>query len=257
LSILSLLAGTTATGSAAATVTVLATPNGGIQPQAVVDAKGTLHLIYFKGEPDAGDIFYVRREAAKERFSDPLRVNSQPGSAVAIGTIRGGQIALGKEGRVHVAWNGSGKVKSGSGSPMLYARLNDSGTAFEPQRNLMQVTSILDGGGTVAADGSGNVYVAWHALKTGGDRGEEHRQVWVARSANEGKTFSQEAPAWTEATGACACCSLHAFADSNGSAYLLYRSANAGVNRDIYLLSSTNKGQSFQGALIHKWKVPG
>jgi hypothetical protein len=254
---LSLFAGAGAIGRAAARVTVLKTPNGGIQPQAVVDAKGTLHLIYFKGEPGAGDVFYVRREAGKERFSDPIRVNSQPGSAIAVGSIRGGQIAVGKAGRIHVAWNGSGKVKAANGSPMLYARLNDSGTAFEDQRNLMQGTSILDGGGTVAADRLGNVYVAWQALRTGGQRGEDHRRVWVARSADDGETFSREAPAWAEATGACACCSLHAFSDRKGAVYLLYRSANAGVNRDIYLLTSNDHGKSFQGTLLHKWKVPG
>src|SRR5262249_43257636 len=82
-------------------VTFLRVPNGGIQPQAVVDAKGTLHLIYFKGDKAlAGDLFYVRREAGTERFSDPIRVNSQPGSAIAFGTMRGGQITLGKAGRV-------------------------------------------------------------------------------------------------------------------------------------------------------------
>jgi len=221
-------------------VTLLRVPNGGIQPQAVVDAKGTLHLIYFKGEAGGGDLFYVRRQPGQERFS--------------AGTIRGGQIALGKVGRVHVAWNGSGKDKQASG--MLYARLNDSGTAFEEQRDLMRDTAVLDGGGSVAADGSGNVYVAWHALKKGGERGEDHRQVWVARSTDEGKSFAKEAPAWTEATGACGCCGLRAFADSNGSVYVLYRSAKAEVNRDVYLLAS-KKGTSFEGALVHKWKVPG
>jgi len=239
---------------AADRMTVLQTPNGGIQPQAVADAKGTLHLIYFKGETGAGDLFYVRREVGKDRFSTPIRVNSRPGSAIATGTVRGGQIALGKGGSVHVAWNGSGKAKASEG--MFHARLNDVGTAFEGQRNLMRDTSVLDGGGTVAADVAGNVYVAWHAVKTG-DRGEENRQVWVARSTDEGKTFAKETPAWAEPTGACGCCSTRAFADSGGSVYLLYRSANAGVNRDIYLLASRNNGTSFQSAVVHKWKVPG
>ena len=35
-------------------VRLLRVPNGGIQPQAAVDGKGTIHLIYFKGEPGAG-----------------------------------------------------------------------------------------------------------------------------------------------------------------------------------------------------------
>src|SRR5262250_2920354 len=60
-------------------------PNGGLQPQAVADASGALHLVYFAGEPSAGDVFYVRREGGKKDFSSPIRVNSQPGSAIATG----------------------------------------------------------------------------------------------------------------------------------------------------------------------------
>jgi hypothetical protein len=255
LSVVLAVAGLSASAWAGPKVTVLDTPNRGIQPQAAVDAKGNIHLIYFKGEPRAGDLYYVHRDSGIERFSAPLRVNSQPSSAIATGTVRGGQIALGKAGRVHVFWNGSGKGKSAEG--MFYTRLNDAGTGFEDQRNLMHSSSVPDGGGTVAADGIGNVYVAWHGQKIGGPRGEENRQVWVARSSDDGKSFSDDAPAWNEATGACACCSTRAFADSRNALYMLYRSASENVNRDMYLLSSSDKGNSFRGSLIHKWKVPG
>jgi hypothetical protein len=229
-------------------VTRLRVPNGGIQPQAVADANGTLHLIYFKGEnAGAGDLFYVRRDAGKERFSEPIRINSRPNSACAAGSVRGGQIALGKGGRVHVVWNGVGSD---------YARMNDAGTAFEEQRNLMRQTNHADGGCTVAADDAGNVYVVWHGhLK--GDDGEDQRKVWLARSTGDGETFAPEAPAWKEPTGVCACCSTRAFADHKGVVYLLYRSATAKVNRDTYLLVSDDRGQTFQQALVHKWKVPG
>src|SRR5207244_2989490 len=76
-------------------VDVVRTPDGGIQPQAAVDSEGTIHLIYFKGDPAGGDLFYVTRKTTPVGFSRPIRVNSQPGSAVATGTIRGAQIALG------------------------------------------------------------------------------------------------------------------------------------------------------------------
>jgi hypothetical protein len=249
-----LWAGAGAAAGADVHVTVVKTPADGLQPQAIADAQRTLHLIYFKGDAGAGDLFYVRRPAGAERFSEPLRVNSRPGSAIAVGSVRGGQIALGKAGRIHVAWNASGKTGS---EAMFYTRLNDTGTAFEPQRNLMRRSMILDGGGTVAADGAGNVYVAWHALRAGGERGEHHRRVWLARSTDDGKTFAEETPAWSEPTGVCPCCSMRAFADRQGFVYLLYRSANAGVNRDIYLLCSRDKGASFSGTLMHRWKVPG
>ena len=45
-------------------VTVLRTPDGGIQPQAVIDAKGVIHLIYFKGNPFEGDLFFRRAPCA-------------------------------------------------------------------------------------------------------------------------------------------------------------------------------------------------
>jgi hypothetical protein len=239
-------------------VNVIKTPNGGIQPQAVVDTKGVLHLIYFKGDPGGGDLYYLRREPGKSSFSEPLRVNSQAGSVVAIGTIRGGQIAVGKGSRVHVAWNGSGKAlpkNPAGGSPMLYGRLNDQGTAFEPQRNLMQISNVLDGGGTVAADSTGNVYVAWHAVKVDGVKGEDNRIVWMARSQDEGKTFAAEVQANDQPTGACGCCGMHGFADSRGTAYLFYRAATGGVDRDMILLASSDQGKTFKGTVVHKWKI--
>jgi|GEM_PF-4700500 len=237
------------TAERAGSVTLLRTPNGGIQPQALVDTKGTLHLIYFKGDnPGAGDLFYVHRQAAEERFSEPIRINSRSASACAVGSVRGGQMALGKGDRIHVVWNGLGTD---------YARLNDSATAFEEQRNLMRQTHTPDGGGTVAADNAGNVYVIWHGIGKGEQAREDKRKVWLARSEDEGKTFSLETPVWTQPTGVCPCCSTRAFADRKGSVYLLYRSATARVNRDIYLLSSVDRGQSFHDLLVHKWKVPG
>jgi hypothetical protein len=239
-------------------VSVLRTPDGGIQPQAVVDDKGTLHLLYFKGDAGAGDLFYFKRAAGADRFSKAIRVNSQPASAIATGTIRGGQIALGKAGRVHVAWNGSGKAKPQSQgkytAPMLYARQSDQGTAFEEQRNLMQNSTTLDGGGTVAADADGNVYVAWHAVLLGGPMGEENRKVWLARSTDEGKTFAEEAAVNPKPTGACGCCAMRGFVDRKGSLYLFYRSAKGG-SRDMYLLTSTEAGKKFQTALAHPWFI--
>src|SRR2546426_6413013 len=94
-------------------VRLLRTPDDGIQPQAAMDAKSVVHLIYFKGDPKAGDIFYVRREPGQNEFSKPLPVNTQPHTAMAMGTIRGAQLAVGKNGRVHVAWDGMGDASPG------------------------------------------------------------------------------------------------------------------------------------------------
>jgi hypothetical protein len=237
-------------------VRLLRAPDGGIQPQALVDRQGVLHLIYFSGDPAAGNIFYVRREPGGENFSSPIRVNSQPGSAVAVGTIRGAHLALGKGGRIHVSWNGSKDARPrgpANEAPMLYTRLNDRQTGFEPQRNVMQFSGGLDGGGSVAADADGNVYVAWHGK--GSIEGEAHRRVWVARSTDDGKTFVREEAAFSEETGACGCCGMRAFVDGKGTFHILYRAATGEVNRDMVLLCSRDKGKSYTGVRVDQWKL--
>ncbi len=235
-------------------------PEHGIQPQVAVDGKGVVHLVYFKGDPGHGDLFYTTSKDGAHFKDHPLRVNSQPGSAIAVGNIRGAHLALGKNGRVHVAWNGSSKARPlapGKGpwlNPMLYTRLNDDGTAFEPQRNLIQSAPLLDGGGSVAADAAGNVYVFWHAPEPG-KKGEGNRKVWVAVSNDDGKTFAAERAATPKPTGACGCCGLRGFADSKGRVYVLYRGAKDVTQRDMYVLTSTDKGKSFQVADVHPWAI--
>lgn len=239
-----------------AKVNLIRTPNDGLQPQAVMDERGALHLIYIAGEPHAGDIFYVRRERGKADFTAPIRVNSEPGSAVAAGTIRGAQIAIGRNGRVHVSWNGSSKAAPRgpeNSEPMLYARMNDAKNAFEAQRNLMRISHELDGGGSVAADKSGDVYVAWHGA--GEQKGEEHRRVWLARSTDDGKTFAKEVAAFNEETGACACCGMRAFVDQPGAVHLLYRTATEMTERGMFLLTSTDYGKRFSGQRLDKWHL--
>ena len=132
-------------------ISVVRVPNGGIQPQAAMHDTGTLHLLYYLGDPIHGDLFYVKSSNSGATWSSPLRVNSEPGTAIAAGTIRGGQIVIGRNGRVHIAWNGSKADSKGpknpeSGqreAPMFYSRLNDARAAFEPQRSVMTCTFRL------------------------------------------------------------------------------------------------------------------
>ena len=230
-------------------------PDHGIQPQTAVDGQGTVHLVYFKGDPSQGDLFYARSKDG-ESFSDPIRVNSVPGTAIAIGNIRGARIAVGRHGNVYVVWNASPKLGNPAlgRSPMLFSRLIANGAAFEPERNLIHTAYGIDGGGGIAADQEGRVYVFWHA-PIPGHQGEEFRRVWVTRSTDDGKSFAPERIAWDRRTGACGCCSLDAYADSLGRLYVLFRSAQDIVHRDMYLLESTDHGTSFHGSDISKWNV--
>src|SRR5687767_12262582 len=91
----------------AQSVRVMRLPEGGVQPQVAVDERGGVHVVYLAGDPMATDVYYVRVADDGQGFSKPMRVNSQPGSAIAAGSVRGAHIATGKDGRAHVAWMGS------------------------------------------------------------------------------------------------------------------------------------------------------
>lgn len=229
-------------------------PGGGFQPQAAADAAGVVHVVYFKGESSAGDIFYVRR-APNGTYSQPIRVNSQPGSAIAGGTVRGAQLALGRANRVHVVWNGSSVARPQvpGGMPLFYSRLTDTGAAFEPQRNLLTWSGAVDGGGTVAADADGHVFVAWHSNPGAG--ADARAAVYLARSDDDGTRFAREERVSAEELGACACCSMRALIDHDRALYLLYRAAGHGRDRDTTLLSSVDGGMTFATTRLHAWKL--
>src|ERR1051326_5365018 len=94
-------------------VVLLQTPFHGLQPQAVGAADGVLHVIYFSGDPAHGDLYYVQRGRDGTGFSTPIRVNSEGASVLAVGSIRGGQLALGRDGWVHVAWDSRPSGRAG------------------------------------------------------------------------------------------------------------------------------------------------
>jgi hypothetical protein len=246
-------------GAVPPAVSLERTPGGGIQPQAAVDETGTLHLVYYQGKPEGGDVYYVRRSRGQP-FGKPLRVNGRPGSAVAIGSVRGAHLAVGRGGRAHVAWMGGqgaapALVQGRRETAMLYTRLDDQGAAFEPERNLLTWAAGLDGGGSVAADPRGGVYVAWHASAPGNQAGEAGRAVFVASSNDEGRTFARETQASRQPTGVCGCCGMRAFADSQGRLFLLYRAASNEVERGMSLLAAPTRGEPFQLLGLSQWRL--
>jgi len=231
--------------ASAASVSLMRTPDEGIQPQAAVDGTGKADLIYFKGEPKAGELLYTRVEG--DSFAPSIRVTDPSKGPMALGNIRGAQLAVGKGGRPHVAWMGGGKI-------MYYSRLDDAGTGFEPPRNLVTWAGGLDGGGTVAADQKGNVYVAWHGSPPENKAGEVGRAVFVARSTDDGKSFSKEERVTTTDKGVCGCCGMRGYTDAQGDVFFLYRAAD-GTSRDMMMIESTDAGKTFKSGMVSRWAI--
>jgi len=235
-------------------VTVERLPQGGIQPQVQLGRDGAVHLIYYSGNDHAGDVHYARRGPDEESFSEPMQVNSQSGSVIAAGTIRGAQLAIGGDAVIHVVWNGSQQAepKGAKGEvPLLYARLGRDGRSFEPQRNLIASAYGLDGGACIAADARDHVFVAWHA----GVGQEDLRRVWLVHSTDGGQTFGNERSVDSDEVGACGCCGMTGTVSPDGELMLLYRSAREDVHRDMYLLSSGDQGATVSSRKLHDWTI--
>ncbi len=234
-------------------------PEGGLQP-VVVENGGLVRLVYLTGDPKAADIHHVERKVGGGAWSPPRTVNSEPGAAVALGSVRGPRLALGGGGILHVLWNGSSKTRpttSGS-APLLYTRSMPREGGFEVQRALGENTRHLDGGGAVAADGRGTVWVVWHAAQptppVGGDD-ETHRGVFLRVSRDEGLTFGPVRRIDPPGMGVCACCGLDAGIGPDGSGWVLVRGAAGRSERGMRLLTTRAGSLDFQSQTLDSWNL--
>jgi hypothetical protein len=237
-----------------AQVQVESLPEDGVQPQVVVSRAGTVHLVYLKGDPKACDIRYTTRHVSGGEWSTPVTVNSEPQSAIAMGTIRGAQVALGKDDSVQILWNGNtgGKKEKMMHAPLLYARLSPGTKAFSAQQNLIGDTSALDGGASIAANARGHVSIVWHGASATGS-GEGARLIYARESSDDGLTFSAPKPLNAEQPGVCACCSLRAHLSADDTLTVIYRGAPEPTTRGMIWL--TRKDGHTTLTPLDDWRV--
>ena len=239
-------------------VELMRLPVGAMQPVALTDAGGTVHLVWLQGDPKASEVYYQCLPAGLTNGSHPIQVNAVANTGIAMGTVRGVTLALGRNGKVHVVWNGSSVSAKDSkqGSPIFYSRSNSDRTAFETPINLLGQTANLDGGASVAADTDGRVFVVWHAQPINDTGDESRRRVFLAQSSDDGKTFQPERVVSLE-NGVCGCCGLRTFSGAAGELFVLYRAALSATDRPMTLIASRDHGVTFQRVLKDAWTVGG
>lgn len=237
-------------------VTPVHLPDDVYRPQIVVDAANTTHLVY-ANKTIKGDLYYRKLEAGRDGFSEPIKVNSTPNCAA------GFNMALGKDNRVHVVIRPTAPYfkdklqrapKFVDLAEMLYCRLNDDGTAFEPERDLSGATFAFEGVAAVLADEHDNVLVYWHGLEAMGP--ETSRKVYLAKSTDAGRTFSAPQPITVDPIGACACCSMQGALGPDGTVYLVYRNSLEDGAKNTYLLKS-HDGLAFDAQLLEEFPNAG
>jgi len=246
-------------------VNILRCPDGGIRPLVRRDGLGIVHLVYLGAMAAEADIFYTRSSDGGVTFAPSIQVNSTPGSVDAADSSHDVNLAFGRDGRIHVVWAGSAKVRieveSEDGDPelevpLLYARLSDDKQSFSPERNVIQSHWGLDATPAVAADVTGNVYIFWHA--PGDDppvEGAKHneRRIWMAASTDEGQTFAPGRAIDRKRKGASEKCGLDADIDTDGTIYVIYRCSQT-KRKDMRLLYSPSGGDVFGSSYVDTWR---
>ena len=227
-------------------VEVARIPEGGRMPRAVIDAAGVVHVVYFEGVMSGGDLLHVSRRPGESGWTEPVRVNSERRSAVGMGPMDGGQVALDGDGRLHAAWFQTNPTR------IFYARSAPHGATFEPQRTLWQEEDgSFEASPAVAAAADGGVYVFWHA----GGREDADRAVHMTASHDGGDTFGPVRRVSQAGEGACGCCNMAALAGGSGEVHVSYRSARENIGRDQRLLVSTDAGATFEDRPIDEWEI--
>ncbi len=226
-------------------------PEKGLQPEVVASSDGTVHLVYLRGDPKAAEVRYTWRKAG-EAWHPSLTVNTIAGSAIAIGTIRGPQLALGKNGTVHVLWNGTATGKLAP-APLWYARKLAGAEGFAKQQDLLGESVALDGGASLTASEDGKVYVVWHGLAGGAISGEKDRLIFLRTSLNDGVSFPPAEVINRATPGICACCSLRVALSTTGEPNILVRTAISADRRPMTLY--VRSGQQWASREIDLWNI--
>lgn len=223
-----------------AAVRVIHSPGDGAVPDAEVDANGAIHMAYVVGE----DVFYVSSTNAGKSFIAPIRVNADPGTAHPANMFRGPDVAVGKNGRVHVIWyvNAYQRKLPQDQWGVFYSHIDPGQTSFAKPVNLNHKPSDNY---SLAADAKGNVAVIWMAGK-----------LFVNRSINNGESFS--AAELVQNADPCECCASRASYSSTGALMIDYRDKASNI-RDMYLLAQSPGAATFTKEKISgtPWEVTG
>lgn len=250
-------------------VTTVKLPYGGIRPQAAIDSAGVVHIIQADSK-SKGELIYVKQVAGQEQFSEPIMVLRE-----AAGMAAAYNMTVGRDGRVHVLTRPNPRYsKKALGAKeydamfsskarffvlkyMLHSRLNDEGTAFEEETNIVGETIGFEGVGAIVADQQGpNVYAFWAGQMAPGP--EMGRDMYMAVSGDEGKKWSKPRKLDIDIEGNCRCCPIQATMDAAGGMYLVHRNSvktsPKSWDKDTFLLVSKDTGQTWEKTLVQKWK---
>ena len=200
----------------------------GEQPQATKDPSGTIRLVYGNGDR----ILYASSSDNGKTFSQPVVIGEV--KEMHLGMTRGPQLASSRDFSVVTAIDKAGNIHS-------FMLTHKTGT-WEETGNINDLdASAPEGLMSIAADEKNNFYAVWLDLR-------ENRKNNICFSALTGKeSWSKNRFAYkSPESHVCECCKPSIAVNGNKIS-IMFRNWLQGA-RDLYLVSSGNKGKTFSDA---------
>jgi hypothetical protein len=232
-----------------ATVQIIRTPSGSLVPDAVVDDRGTLHVVYGLNHT----AYYLKSTNNGLTFTSPVKANSSGTVETEMGE-RGPKLAVGRDGVIHVVWEDD--WAPGVQTFVRYSRSLDGGRTFEARKTVSSMSGV--DGVTMTADGLGNAVAFWHVMADPPPAVPEATWLFLARSTNNGATFgaSERVNITNLPEVACSMCMTRARMSADGNLYLAFRSAVGNI-RDFYLLKGAKSENRFTAIRVNQdnWNI--
>lgn len=212
------------------------------------------------------DVMLARFDSEGATSGSPVMMNQQAGVATA---WRGDPPSVAVTDRaVYVLWTARVEVDGKKGTDLYLSASEDQGRTFA---STVKVNDDklpgAHGMHSLAVGRDGRIYVAWldernvrapqPSKHAGGHHMESNRELFIASSADGGKTFSANRKV---AADACPCCKTALAVAQDGTVYASWRQVLPGNFRHIAVASSTDNAANFSAPVIvsdDKWMLQG
>lgn len=201
------------------------------QPQAAVASDGKVYVTFGAGET----IYCCVSKDQGQTFEKSVEIAHVP--KLALGKRRGPRIAATGEFAVITA------ISHATGD-LLSWRSTDGGRTWSGPVTISDQPGVArEGLHAMACGPRGELYCVWLDLRDG-----KQMAIAGASSSDGGQTWGANQSIYHSPSGAvCPCCHPSAVFDASGRLFVMWRNSLDG-NRDMYLSTSTDAGQTFSTA---------
>jgi hypothetical protein len=236
----------------------------GRSPRVVARRAHGLLLIYTAAAAQGGaDLLFCSSSDLGETWTEPQRVNSQPGEVSDHGENSPQLLLSPDEMTMYAVWNAR-DPQAPMGSHVRFSRAGSMNPVWSPAITLnddgLPVSHSFQG---AAVGPDGTIYAAWldgRERESGGGQDKGYTggssALYLARSTDGGRTFGKNQRI---AGDVCPCCRV-AFGFSAGRAVVSWRGVQSGDIRDIHVASSGDSGATWTaGSRVAEdnWKIKG